>query len=650
MLGNCFAGFSFGSDGIKQEQNRQLRAQAIPFISQLRESKGDAKTECLTEIFNLSIKTENQVALAADDLGLLPLLVSILHEFKGNVRTKACAILWNLAAASENKVIMASQSLGLVEALIIVISQDDNSQAKVKACGTLRNLAIAPENRIILASPELGLLPALVKVLRDDNGVARIKACGAVRNIAAASENKAYMGSTDLGLIHILVTILRDEAGEVRVHACGALANLVMDPQNIGPVCDAGAVAMAVDILGKTDYEERLWAKEDTNDTIHHKALNLLLHLAEWEQCYTFLIAQGVITSLTPLLDVPCGASIKVAMIITLILGGGTGIVNGTNSAASAASLRGTSAVDWQRLEDILLLLLENSLHNDPTYGYVYSLRIPLRFLRLLSHSDERLDQLLSFLTPESSSSPATPSSSGTDATSTPTKTRTALRASPTGSPIAPLSIASLTKGTDKRVTSTTTTATVATPAYLSTLVRARAKSKPAASLYKSLYISLLATLIREFLTPGDNSVKMLPYVDMAVENLLVVSFSLERHQPSRSDTASAVQGSRAVATALSSSQPHTVTNPGSSSRVGSTDTGSGSGGDSAMNNIMDVLRLEEMLAALAVAGRRMGLSEAVEKVTAMTVANLRNAREGVNTYFLSAYADVFAFVYRLPF
>ena len=48
-----------------------------------------------------------------------------------------------------------------------------------------------------------------------------------------------------------------------------------------------------------------------------------------------------------------------------------------------------------------------------------------------------------------------------------------------------------------------------------------------------------------------------------------------------------------------------------------------------AASHIADVIRLEEMLVALAVGGQRIGLSALVEAYAAMAVVNIRAAREG---------------------
>lgn len=238
-------------------------------VESLKQSSGDARLANFANLVVMSGSGENKMAMAAKDLGLVDLMVSIIKEDTGEARMAAAGVLWNLSVAAENRQTLC-QSPDLIPALVRVLGED-KGESRLRAFGVLHNLSLSPENQELMGTSELGLLPALLSILHESNVDSIDKACNVLWNLSVCEKNRPSMASTDLvsvlsslivdsepvrakafivlyyltlsgenrvlmgsapGLLAALAFMLQGDKGDMRVKSCGMLVNLTSANEN----------------------------------------------------------------------------------------------------------------------------------------------------------------------------------------------------------------------------------------------------------------------------------------------------------------------------------------------------------------------------------------------------------------------------------
>lgn len=218
----------------------------------LQTGNDEMKLQAAATLWQLSAQsTENQILLASQEMGLLPVMISILENETGETRDNIISTISNLCVAPENKVVVSSS--GLIKAIVKIIGTETVGEKLLNACGILLRLSVAAEARLAVAN-EPGLLAALIKVLKGPHEAAKTKVLGTCWNLAVSAENLPLLGAASLGLLPSLVHILQTDQGEQRISCCGVLLYVSRAPDFRQRLAEQslGLVEALVQVVRKT--------------------------------------------------------------------------------------------------------------------------------------------------------------------------------------------------------------------------------------------------------------------------------------------------------------------------------------------------------------------------------------------------------------
>ena len=115
-------------------------------IEELRSGSARTQEQAASELRNLAVNADNQVAIAQAG-GIAP-LVELTRSGSAYAKEKAAGALWSLALNADNQVAIA-QAGGIGP--LVELTRSGSAYAKERAAGALRNLALNADNKVAIA-------------------------------------------------------------------------------------------------------------------------------------------------------------------------------------------------------------------------------------------------------------------------------------------------------------------------------------------------------------------------------------------------------------------------------------------------------------------------------------------------------------------